>query len=125
MKGEVLVVGLNFVGGLVHDKAEWTQRLADDLRWVDEMFAAAKGRADGVKAAVLLCQANPSVLLKKEAGRAFGREFIDGIAERSKAFEEPVLLLHADGHKWSENRAWQEVPNLTRVQTDPLVPVRM
>ena len=117
----VVVIGLNFVGGAVHDAAEWEGRLVDDLEWVSAMLDAATKRGS-VRAAVVLCQANPSVLLPKAASKEIGRRFIDGIAERARAFGEPLLLLHADGHKWIENKGWQEVGNLTRVQLDRVEP---
>ena len=51
------MIGLNIVGGTVHDKAEWATRLQQDADWVAEQFARHKSDA---RAAVLLAQAAPA-----------------------------------------------------------------
>lgn len=101
----VLVIGLNIVGGKVHDKAEWDTRLKQDADWVTEQFA--RHKAD-VRAAVLLAQANPA-----KPHEIFFKQ----LAESCNAWTKPVLYLHADGHVWEVEKAWR-APNLWRVQTD-------
>ncbi len=100
----VLMVGINLVGGKVHDKKEWTQRMNDDAAWVRECFAQFKD----ARAAVVFAQANPS----KD-----NKLFCDQLAEAVKDFGKPVLYLHADGHVWQHQTGWL-APNLQRVQTD-------
>lgn len=101
----VLVIGLNIVGGKVHDKAEWDTRLQQDADWVSEQFNLHKSDA---RAAVLLAQATPA---------AAHELFFKQLVESCKEWIKPVLYLHADGHVWQVQKAWR-VPNLWRVQTD-------
>ena len=101
----VLIIGLNIVGGNVHDKAEWATRLQQDADWVAEQFQ--KHKSD-VRAAVLLAQATP----------AGSQElFFKQLTTSCKEWVKPVLYLHADGHVWQVEKAWR-APNLWRVQTD-------
>ena len=101
----VLVVGLNIVGGKVHDKAEWETRLQQDADWVSEQFAL---HGTDVRAAVLLAQAAPT---------AAHELFFKQLTASCKEWIKPVLYLHADGHVWQVEKAWR-APNLWRVQTD-------
>ncbi len=101
----VIVIGINLVGGRVHDKNEWKKRLQDDADWTGACLA--KWRKDA-RAAVVLGQATPTI-----AHDRFFKQF----AEQCKQFAKPVLYLHADGHVWQVHKAWR-APNLLRVQTD-------
>ncbi|MEZ5300058.1 MAG: hypothetical protein R3F11_05235 [Verrucomicrobiales bacterium] len=46
----IAFVGINLVGGRVHDKEEWKLRHADDAAWIKERLAS-----DGLRGAVILC----------------------------------------------------------------------
>ena len=100
----VLILGLNIVGGTVHDKAEWAARHSEDLAWVREQFAA---HPDS-RAAVVCAQARPAE--KQE-------DFFAPFCDAAEAFGKPVLYLHGDGHTYEVEQAWRK-PNLTRVQVD-------
>lgn len=100
----VLFVGLNLVGGTVHDTAEWTTRHSDNLAWVREQFAA----HPDARAAVICAQARPKE--KQE-------DFFGPFCEAAQAFGKPVLYLHGDGHVYEVEQPWRK-PNLTRVQVD-------
>jgi len=104
----VLVLGLNIVGGKVHDREEWSLRLKQDAEWVAEQFA--KHKTD-VRAAVLLAQARPA---------ADHDSFFEPLAATALDWGKPVLYLHADGHVWQVEKGWR-VPNLWRVQTDQVL----
>jgi hypothetical protein len=104
MKG-VLVLGLNIVGGRVHDKVEWKTRLQHDADWVREQFAK---HSNDVRAAVLIAQAAPA---------ASHELFFQQLESLCKEWVKPVLYLHADGHVWQLEKGWR-APNLWRVQTD-------
>lgn len=114
----VVFVGINLVGGRVHDKAEWKARFADDARWIDARLAT-----EGARGAVVFCQANP-VGSGDGAGavKARFRPFVEPFVRSAARFGRPVLLLHADGHQWIVDRPWPEAPNLTRVQVDRVEP---
>ncbi len=101
----VLFIGLNLVGGSVHDAEEWRTRHEQDAAWVREQFDA---HGDEVRAAVLFGQAKPHE--KQET-------FFGAAVPLIEAFGKPVLYLHGDGHTWEKEKAWR-APNLWRVQID-------
>ncbi|MEQ1826823.1 MAG: hypothetical protein ABL921_12790 [Pirellula sp.] len=101
----VLILGLNIVGGKVHDKSEWATRLQQDADWVAEQFGK---HATDVRAAVVLAQARP--LPEHDL-------FFKQLVDQCRAWTKPVLYLHADGHVWQVEKGWR-APNLWRVQTD-------
>lgn len=104
----VLMIGLNLVGGRVHDANEWATRMAQDADWVRDCLAR---DGDKVRAAVVFAQAEP----KKEH-----RPFFQALVSAVKGWAKPVLYLHADGHIWQEEPGFMKTPNLLRVQTDML-----
>lgn len=112
----VLFVGLNVVGGTVHDPLEWARRFKQDNDWVAAQYAKHK---DSVRAAVVFAQANVVGQGKPAAAvKLVFQPFTKRFAELSAAFGKPVLFLHADGHKWIQDRPWDNAPNVTRVQVD-------
>ncbi len=102
----VLLVGINLVGGRVHDKKEWRTRHQQNADWVKEQFDQ---RKDDTRAAVVMAQAEPA----KDHD-----SFFHLFAQHAKAYGKPVLYLHADGHVWQVHKGWRKTPNLLRVQTD-------
>ncbi|MCI0684677.1 MAG: hypothetical protein L0Y71_21480 [Gemmataceae bacterium] len=103
----VLLVGLNLVGGRVHDQEEWETRMRHDADWVQQQLAVHGAK---VRALVVFAQAMPS-----PDHEPFFRAFVAACKE----FKKPVLYLHADGHIWQLEKGWR-APNLWRVQTDQL-----
>jgi hypothetical protein len=101
----VLFIGLNKVGGKVHDKAEWATRLDDNAAWVAASIAKHGKRAHS---AVIFAQA-------EAAGNT--DRLVRGLAESAAAFGKPILYLHADGHKWYVIEG-DYAPNITHVQMD-------
>ncbi|MCC6508249.1 MAG: hypothetical protein IT423_04025 [Pirellulaceae bacterium] len=101
----VLIIGLNLVGGRVHDKDEWALRLKHNADWVQEQFAAHR---NDVRSVVILAQARPA-----KDHEMFFKPFTQSCIELGK----PVLYLHADGHVWEVEKGWR-APNVWRVQTD-------
>ncbi len=100
-----LVIGINKVGGKVHDADEWKRRLSDNGHWIAMQFEKHRKEAHS---AVILAQA-----------RAPGNtdQFVDSLIASAATFAKPILYLHADGHKWfvkEGNRA----TNITHVQMD-------
>jgi hypothetical protein len=76
---DVLFVMINLVGGRLHDKQEWAERMEDDARWVEENF---KLHGEKVRGAVIVGHAHPVGLRKP-----FGDRFILAAA----GFSKPVL----------------------------------
>jgi hypothetical protein len=109
VRNGVLIIGLNIVGGRIHDPAEWARRHANDLAWVNECLDI---YGDDVRAMVVCAQANPGDPEKHG-------DFFDPFAERVAVFGKPVLYLHGDGHNYEHQSPWR-VPNLVRVQIDSI-----
>ncbi len=109
----VLFVGLNLVGGRVHDRAEWDRRLQEDADWVELQFAAKQSE---VRAAVVLAHAE----------RSGSRDlFFDQFDASASAFGKPVLFVHGNSHDWAFTTNWG-APNVSRIsiqQNDPPVEV--
>lgn len=101
----VLVIGINLVGGHVHDPAEWKQRHADNLDWIQRNL---NQFGDDIHCLVLLGHAHP-----KAAHDDFFRPF-EALATE---FGRPVLYLHGDGHNWMHDRPFA-AKNILRVQVD-------
>lgn len=104
----VLMIGINLVGGRVHDAAEWATRMQHDVDWVRQCLGTQGKEA---RAVVVFAQTEP----KKEH-----RPFFEPFAEDVKRYGKPVLYLHADGHVWQHEPGFMKAPNLLRVQTDQL-----
>jgi hypothetical protein len=102
----VLIVGINVVGGKIHDAEEWAKRHKKCTEWIKAQFEAHKGE---VRAAVVFAQARPNDAKQLD----FFMPFID----HAKAFEKPVLYLHGDGHKFNIETPWR-ANNVWRVQID-------
>ena len=114
--GGVLFIGLNVVGGRVHDPLEWATRFEQDNDWVAEQYSL---HGEAVRAAVVFAQANVVGQGKpKAAVNLLFRPFTSRFAKLSAKFGKPVLFLHADGHSWTKDRPWKAAPNVVRVQVD-------
>lgn len=103
----VLFIGINLVGGRVHDQDEWNRRFHQNAGWIKEQFAEHKG---SVRAAVVLSHAQP-------AGKH--DPFFQDFTKLVRKFQKPVLYLHGDGHNFDVKYPWKE-PNLWRVQIDSI-----
>ena len=102
---EVLFIGINHVGGRIHDAAEWKTRHHHNSRWIGRQFAA---HGDKVRSAVVFAQASAD----RKAPR-----FLPEFRKHALSFRKPVLYLHADGHKWFV-RSGEWAPNIVHVQLD-------
>ncbi|MFC1481723.1 hypothetical protein ACFL6E_05710 [Candidatus Neomarinimicrobiota bacterium] len=99
----VTFIGLNLVGGRIHDKKEWDEKINMDIEWVAEQLSFAS-----LKGAVIFAQANPDTN---------HIVFINGLRSTAREFGRPILFVHGDGHHWIHDDPWLE-PNLVRVQVD-------
>ena len=105
VRSKVLFLGLNIVGGRVHDPAEWKTRLAADLNWV--RLNLRRSGAD-ITSLVIFGHANP--------GKAH-TAFFEPLNDEARRFAKPILYLHGDGHKWIYDRPFA-AKNILRVQVD-------
>ncbi|MCP4787067.1 MAG: hypothetical protein GY903_14530 [Fuerstiella sp.] len=105
VKANVLFVGLNIVGGLIHDPAEWKHRHADDLQWVRRNLRQFGANVDSM---VIFGHAMPAPK---------HNDFFKPFNKDAQEFSKPILYLHGDGHRWIHDRPF-EAKNILRVQVD-------
>jgi hypothetical protein len=110
----VVFIGINLVGGRIHDPAEWLVRLPQDAAWIKEVLT--RPAMSDVRAAVILCQANPFVLKPGDPKEKF-KPFVVPFRQAAADWKKPLLFLHADGHVWVDDQPWPE-KNIRRIQVD-------
>lgn len=110
----VVFIGINLVGGRIHDAAEWALRLPHDAAWIKDVLT--RPEMNDVRAAVLLCQANPFVLKAGDPKDKFS-SFMTPFRQSAADWKKPLLFIHADGHVWTDDQPWPE-KNIRRIQVD-------
>ena len=105
VRGNVLFVGLNIVGGKVHDEQEWKLRHAGGLDW-GKLNLQRFGK--NVSSLVIFGHAKPAKV---------HNDFFDPFSKVAKEFDKPVLYLHGDGHRWIHDRPFK-AKNILRVEVD-------
>jgi hypothetical protein len=108
--GGVLFIGLNLVGGSVHDSQEWAQRMQHNSQWLSANFATYR---DQVSTAVVFAHAFPD-----GARQAFGDAFVTA----AQQFGKPILYLMGDKHSWKLDKPFSAAQNVTRVIVDQGAP---
>ncbi len=101
----VLFVGVNLVGGRIHDAHEWKRRQVEDLEWTRRNLRRHRG---AVSSAVIFGHATPTPNHEL---------YFVGFEREAKRFAKPILYLHGDGHRWVHDRPF-EAQNILRVQVD-------
>jgi hypothetical protein len=102
---EVLFIGLNIVGGRVHDADEWKQRHAQNLEWTRQNL---ERYGSDVRAAVIFGHALPVKVHD---------DYFNGLSVAAEKFAKPMLYLHGDGHKWIHDYPFS-AKNILRIQVD-------
>ncbi len=105
MHDGVLFLGLNLVGGRVHDRAEWKVRHAQCLAWTK---ANVEQHGDDARAIVIFGHAMP---------RPDHDDYFDGLNTLATELDKPFLYLHGDGHRWVHDRPFK-AKNILRVEVD-------
>lgn len=105
VRSEVLFIGINLVGGRVHNEAEWKKRHAEDLEWTRKYLDQYAGK---IRSAVIFGHAYPVKVHD---------DYFDGLNEAALKFNKPMLYLHGDGHKWIHDHPFK-AQNILRVQVD-------
>jgi hypothetical protein len=109
-QSQTLFVTIDLPGGSNNDNDIWygapamsaaqaqeiVDRTAADLRWLDAAFARAK--ADGIRAVVIMAQADMWDAEKGAAHQAAYEPFVASIASHTLDFGKPVLMLNGDSH---------------------------
>lgn len=101
----VLFVGINLVGGRIHDADEWKQRHAQNAQWVKRNIANV---GESLRAVVLFGHANPQPVHD---------DFFQPLTQTAQQLGKPILYLHGDGHKWIKDRPFP-AQNIQRIQVD-------
>jgi hypothetical protein len=102
-----LFIGLNMVGGDVHDYSEWNDRLMDQLSWVRNLMTKNKNLVHSV---VIFGHADP--------GSKHARFFnpLANFLRTDFPTNIPILYLCGDSHKWGYNPGYFKVDNSLRVR---------
>jgi hypothetical protein len=102
--------------------AEWTHRDAANIAWLREVFAAATEA--GTPGVGLFMQAQPFAYTDGKSGFIPGfQEFLTALEQEVRDFGKPVLLVHADAHRYRYEQSVaieltaERVPNLHRVES--------
>ena len=88
----MLFVGVNVVGGKVHDSDEWAQRHALCAAWIE---AQVNRYQSEIQRLVILGHATP---------RGKHADFFDELERIAVGLNRPVLYIHGDGHTWERER---------------------
>ena len=123
-----LFVGLHVVGSnnnlgrTPEADAEYAERNAANLAWLQESFARA--RSNRSRAVMIVIQANPNFELPASAPQRSGfNDFLAALEAETLAFGKPVVLVHGDSHYFRIDkpmlgtRSQRRVEHFTRVET--------
>ena len=109
---KTLFIGLNIVGGRIHDATEWSERLSEQATWVISLmrsYTAGDILFPQVRSVVIFAHANPNgnhdeffVPVKE-----FVQNHLDNI---------PVLYMNGDAHRWSHEPKFMNVDQMLRIQ---------
>jgi hypothetical protein len=104
-----LIIGLNVVGGRIHNSTEWSERLRGEFEWTRSVINLnlPTGNADGV---IILSHANPSAD-HLELTVPFRNYMANELQNKY-----PILYLHGDGHDFMYTPHYLRQPNLLRMQ---------
>jgi hypothetical protein len=101
---------------------EWTRRDAANIAWLREVFAVATKA--GAPAVGLFMQAQPFAHTDGQGGFIPGfHDFLAALEREVRAFCKPVLLVHADSHRYRYEQSIaieltaERVPNLHRLES--------
>lgn len=108
MKDFVLFIGLNIVGGNVHDSSEWRNRLTSESQWFKAQVQK-YAMSGNLEAIVLFGHASPN---------SNHDRFFDPLADEANRLKIPILYMHGDGHKWEHESSALGSRYITRVQVD-------
>lgn len=101
----VQFIGLNIVGGRVHDAKEWKRRHADNLKWTKKNLDENRFH---IKSMVIFGHAKPVEVHD---------DYFDGLSQVAIKLDKPILYLQGDGHRWIYDRPFK-AQNILRVQVD-------
>ena len=80
----ILFLGINLVGGVVHDAKEWQERHNADLKWIDDNYYLYEGQYDAM---VILGHADPDI----QANDEFFKTFYERVEDN---YDTQVIFIH-------------------------------
>ena len=101
----VLMIGINLVGGVVHDDQEWEDRHDADLVWIDSKYLEYKGQFETM---VVFAHADPEI----EVNKFFFDAFFDQV--KNEYTDTQVLFLHRNLNMdtWGLEPKYNNINNL-------------
>lgn len=102
VKDSVLLIGINNVGGRIHDSIEWKERTLHNIAWVKSQTSE-----NTFKSIVFFSHASP----RKEFG------LYDYLKQFSLSANHPVWFVQGDIHSYSIKENWNKT-KMTRVVVD-------
>lgn len=99
----VLFVGINLVGGVVHDQEEWDARHKGNLQWLNETANALNGTFETL---VILSHADPDIEINAN--------FFTPFYAMVQGYNEKIIYVHRNLgiDSWQLEPAFNEIPNL-------------
>lgn len=119
----VLFVGINLVGGIIHNQEEWDARHDADLLWIDTAATKYDGNYTTM---VVLAHADPDIEINQN--------FFTGFYPMVEGYDEKIIFMHRNlgVDTWNRESGFNGIPNLDvvavegstwppmRVQIDPI-----
>jgi hypothetical protein len=75
----VLFIGINLVGGVIHDADEWKRRHEADLQWIDDLYNQFQPTGE-VSAMVIIAHADPDIQVNEDFFATFWTRVRDNYA---------------------------------------------
>ncbi|KAL3907007.1 MAG: hypothetical protein SGILL_009047, partial [Bacillariaceae sp.] len=103
LHGRVLFVGLNLVGGVVHDPQEWATRHEANLLWVNQTVSELDGSFDTM---IIVSHADPDIDINDN--------FFVPFYEMVQTYDEKVIYMHRNLgiDSWQLEPQFNGIPNL-------------
>jgi hypothetical protein len=105
---KTLFIGLNLVGGKVHDPVEWKTRLTDNANWMIELLKEYTG--DTIKSVVLFGHTTPTEV-NSDFFLPIRQYLVDHLPR-----EVNILYMNGDAHVWRYEQAFLGQDNFLRIQ---------
>jgi hypothetical protein len=103
LQNGVLFMGINLVGGIVQDQAEWDTRNEGNLQWLNESVASFEG---SFKIAVIVSHADPDI----ESNESFFTSFFTMV----QGYNERIVFVHRNLiiDSWKLEANFNDIPNM-------------
>lgn len=115
---KTLFIGLNIVGGDVHNRTEWDTRLTEQYHWTRNLILSynyhdnndsANGRNSEVGRVVIFGHADP-----RSSHSRFFSPLVNFVSRELKN-SIPILYLHGDRHQWVYETSFRGQPSMLRI----------